>query len=150
MIKPTLLILFFMTFVINSDPPEPPDTPTLNEGFYVITAGLPEVFSAGIPTVYTGSFPVIDSIVPRYSWADSAFNVYISNWTDSAKSFCKANSVNLTCTDFGTPKQYELPSWTPPGLYWLKIGTIEDTDSTVTDSLRVRVLKFEVLDGSEQ
>jgi hypothetical protein len=139
MIRPTLLILFFMTFCYAA-----------NEGFYVSTAGLPEVFSAGIPTVYTGSSPVIDSIVPRYSWADSAFNVYASNFTDSAKSFCKANSVNLSCIDFGNPKRYKLPLWTPPGLYWLKIGTIEDTDSTVTDSLRVRVLKFEVLDGSER
>jgi len=92
----------------------------------------------------------LDSIVPCYSWVDSSFNIYTQNWTDSAKSFCKANSVNLSCIDFGNPKRYKLPLWTPPGLYWLKIGTIEDTDSTVTDSLRVRVLKFEVLDGSEQ
>lgn len=87
---------------------------------------------------------LIDSIVPRYSWADSSFKVYSSTWMDSSKAFCKINSVNLTCESFGTPKRWKVPSWVSgsPGLYWLKIGEFNGSDSTVSDSLRVRILKF--------
>lgn len=88
----------------------------------------------------------IDSISPRYSWADSSFRWYIRNLPDSSMSFVKINNVKLTPVTQWSGGQIiaTVPHGTPAGLYrrpW--IGIVSEGDTIPIDTAQsVRILQF--------